>query len=70
MSAVILDISRLISRLRYSTPSGVDRVEMAYARGLLAHTLYGLATEFALNVAERTFAGPRGAADPALSRPL
>ncbi|WP_232493676.1 glycosyltransferase family 4 protein [Novosphingobium kaempferiae] len=34
---VILDISRLISRLRYSTPSGVDRVEMAYARGLLAH---------------------------------
>ncbi|MDD3800461.1 MAG: glycosyltransferase family 1 protein [Novosphingobium sp.] len=33
---VILDISRLISRLRYSTPSGVDRVEMAYARGLLA----------------------------------
>ena len=37
MSTVILDISRLISRIRYSTPSGVDRVEMAYARGLLAH---------------------------------
>lgn len=37
MSNVILDISRLISRIRYSTPSGVDRVEMAYARGLLAH---------------------------------
>lgn len=37
MSSVILDISRLISRIRYSTPSGVDRVEMAYARGLLAH---------------------------------
>ncbi|KHL25398.1 glycosyl transferase [Croceibacterium mercuriale] len=37
MSQVILDISRLISRIRYSTPSGVDRVEMAYARGLLAH---------------------------------
>jgi glycosyltransferase involved in cell wall biosynthesis len=35
MSEVILDISRLISRVRYSTPSGVDRVEMAYARGLL-----------------------------------
>ncbi|SFG46199.1 Glycosyltransferase involved in cell wall bisynthesis [Novosphingobium sp. CF614] len=35
-SPVILDISRLISRLRYSTPTGVDRVEMAYARGLLA----------------------------------
>ncbi|MEE4453615.1 glycosyltransferase family 1 protein [Novosphingobium resinovorum] len=40
---VILDISRLISRLRYSTPSGVDRVEMAYARGLLAHYGEGLA---------------------------
>ena len=37
MSNVILDISRLISRIRYSTPSGVDRVEMAYARGLLEH---------------------------------
>jgi glycosyltransferase involved in cell wall biosynthesis len=35
MTQVILDISRLISRVRYSTPSGVDRVEMAYARGLL-----------------------------------
>ncbi len=42
---VILDISRLISRLRYSTPSGVDRVEMAYARGLLAH--YGEDLAFA-----------------------
>ncbi|HUD28592.1 MAG TPA: glycosyltransferase family 1 protein [Novosphingobium sp.] len=45
MTDVILDISRLISRLRYSTPSGVDRVEMAYARGLLAH--YGDALAFA-----------------------
>ena len=45
MSAVILDISRLISRVRYSTPSGVDRVEMAYARGLLAH--FGKALTFA-----------------------
>lgn len=35
MSAVILDISRLISRIRHRTPSGVDRVEMAYARGLM-----------------------------------
>jgi glycosyltransferase involved in cell wall biosynthesis len=42
---VILDISRLISRLRYSTPSGVDRVEMAYARGLLAR--YGADLVFA-----------------------
>lgn len=45
MSAVILDISRLISRVRYSTPSGVDRVEMAYARGLMQH--YGLDLAFA-----------------------
>lgn len=36
MNHVILDISRLISRVRHATPSGVDRVEMAYARGLLA----------------------------------
>lgn len=43
--SVILDISRLISRVRYSTPSGVDRVEMAYARGLAAH--YGEALAFA-----------------------
>ena len=35
MTRVLLDISRLISRVRHSTPSGVDRVEMAYARGLL-----------------------------------
>ncbi|MET3824342.1 glycosyltransferase involved in cell wall biosynthesis [Sphingomonas sp. PvP055] len=33
---VILDLSRLISRARHHTPSGVDRVEMAYARGLSA----------------------------------
>lgn len=35
MTGPILDISRLISRVRHSTPTGVDRVEMAYARGLL-----------------------------------
>jgi len=45
MTKVILDISRLISRLRHATPSGVDRVEMAYARGLLAH--YGSDLDFA-----------------------
>ena len=32
---VILDLYRLLSRVRHHTPSGVDRVEMAYARGLL-----------------------------------
>jgi glycosyltransferase involved in cell wall biosynthesis len=34
---IILDVSRLVSRVRHHTPSGVDRVEMAYARGLLDH---------------------------------
>lgn len=33
---IVLDISRLMSRVMYRTPTGVDRVEMAYARGLLA----------------------------------
>ncbi|TVV73376.1 glycosyltransferase family 4 protein [Sphingomonas solaris] len=33
---VVLDLSRLISRVLHATPTGVDRVEMAYARGLLA----------------------------------
>nr|WP_254684333.1 glycosyltransferase family 1 protein [Sphingomonas haloaromaticamans] len=32
---VVLDISRLISRIHHSTPTGIDRVEMAYARELL-----------------------------------
>jgi glycosyltransferase involved in cell wall biosynthesis len=33
---IILDLSRLLSRLWHVTPTGVDRCEMAYARGLLA----------------------------------
>jgi glycosyltransferase involved in cell wall biosynthesis len=32
---VVLDLSRLISRSLHPTPTGVDRVEMAYARELL-----------------------------------
>ncbi len=36
MTQIVLDISRLISRVRHARPSGVDRVEMAYARGLAA----------------------------------
>lgn len=32
---VILDISRLLSRIRFNAPTGVDRVEMAYAQQLL-----------------------------------
>lgn len=33
---IVLDLSRLISRLLHHTPTGVDRVEMAYARELAA----------------------------------
>jgi glycosyltransferase involved in cell wall biosynthesis len=32
---LVLDLSRLISRILHPAPTGVDRVEMAYARGLL-----------------------------------
>lgn len=42
MSEIILDITRLLSRVLHSTPTGVDRVEMAYARGLLAAVPDGL----------------------------
>ncbi len=33
---VVLDLSRLLSRVLHPAPTGVDRVEMAYARGLMA----------------------------------
>ena len=45
MTRVVLDISRLISRVRHPRPSGVDRVEMAYARGLAG--IYGETLDFA-----------------------
>jgi glycosyltransferase involved in cell wall biosynthesis len=32
---IILDLSRLLSRVLHTTPTGIDRVEMAYARELL-----------------------------------
>lgn len=32
---IVLDLSRLLSRLLHATPTGVDRVEMAYAQTLL-----------------------------------
>lgn len=32
---IVLDISRLLSRFRHDTPTGVDRVELAYAREML-----------------------------------
>lgn len=33
---IVLDLSRLVSRILHPTPTGVDRCEMAYARGLMA----------------------------------
>lgn len=42
---VILDLSRLLSRVRHHAPTGVDRVEMAYARGL--YERYGSGLHFA-----------------------
>ena len=45
MTKVVLDVSRLISRVRHPRPSGVDRVEMAYARGLMER--YSAALDFA-----------------------
>ncbi|MBB4099285.1 glycosyltransferase family 4 protein [Sphingomonas kyeonggiensis] len=33
---LILDLTRLLSRVRHPTPTGVDRVELHYARALLA----------------------------------
>ena len=32
---VVMDLSRLMSRVVHSTPTGIDRVEMAWAQGLL-----------------------------------
>ena len=34
--SITLDITRLLTRARHATPTGIDRVELAYARALLA----------------------------------
>ncbi|TGD94237.1 glycosyltransferase family 4 protein [Methylobacterium nonmethylotrophicum] len=34
--AVALDLTRLVTRLRHASPTGIDRVDLAYARHLLA----------------------------------
>jgi glycosyltransferase involved in cell wall biosynthesis len=41
---IVLDVSRLLSRAGRATPTGIDRVEMAYARHLIAN---GAAARFA-----------------------
>lgn len=53
MTRIVLDISRLVSRVRHARPSGVDRVEMAYARGLMSQ--YGDALDFAAVHPTRTY---------------
>ena len=45
MSRLILDLSRTLSRAVHPVPTGIDRVEMAYAEGLLARA--GDRVEFA-----------------------
>ena len=35
--AILLDLSRLISRASRPTPTGIDRIELAYAEHLIAH---------------------------------
>ncbi|WP_233503479.1 glycosyltransferase family 4 protein [Sphingomonas psychrotolerans] len=33
---IVLDLTRLLSRVRHATPTGIDRIELLYARALLA----------------------------------
>lgn len=49
---LVLDLSRLVSRIRHATPTGVDRVELAYAREL-RHRLPGQLSFAALHPAGR-----------------
>lgn len=59
---LILDLSRLISRADRTTPTGIDRVELAYARHLL--DVAGSRLRFAaLNPIGRVAALPRAAAE-------
>ena len=62
MSAhVVLDIARLLSSVRRGVPSGVERVELAYARHLLSRhgEQMGFAARLTLPVYKpRTFLSP------------
>ena len=56
---VAVDLTRLITRLRHSSPTGIDRVDLAYARHMLGHAgggsdRFGLvSTEFGPKILER-----------------
>ncbi|AWN45898.1 glycosyltransferase family 1 protein [Methylobacterium terrae] len=36
LPSIVLDLTRLVTRLRHASPTGIDRVDLAYARHLLA----------------------------------
>ncbi len=64
---IVLDISRLISRVLHATPTGVDRVEMAYARQFLRMVPDRLCFS-ALNIFGAYGHVPRAAAEQFLDR--
>ena len=51
-TAIAFDLTRLVTRLRHASPSGIDRVDLAYAR----HVLAGRGPRFGL---VSTALGPR-----------
>ena len=65
--AVVLDISRLLSRADRTTPTGIDRVEFAYARHLL-DTEGGALRFAALDLRGRVALLPRSAAERFVAR--
>ncbi|WP_428032553.1 glycosyltransferase family 4 protein [Ancylobacter sp.] len=52
---VVLDITRLLRRSSQATPTGIDRVELAYARHLLASRHYQDRTAFVARVRASTW---------------
>lgn len=61
---IVLDLSRLVSRFRHDAPTGVDRVELAYAREMMrqiperlsfaaVHPLWGVYGRLSTGAAER-----------------
>ncbi|MEH3147050.1 MAG: glycosyltransferase family 1 protein [Methylobacterium frigidaeris] len=60
VTALAFDLTRLITRLRFATPSGIDRVDLAYARHVLGGPgeRFGVAsTPFGPRVLDRAEAG-------------
>ncbi len=60
VTSLAFDLTRLVTRLRFATPSGIDRVDLAYARHVLAQPgeRFGVvSTPFGPRVLDRTGAG-------------